>query len=227
MAMIDRIFRPSNIGKPGSFGMTERPYLIILFIALCLAGCEPAQQNHGEESGSTAPDLILERWPGEGVPVLAWQGPGDSLRVYPRPEEARSNRSPADGAGRIAAAAGQRLDWDRSVIRIEQPGQMEITEDCVISGFVYDPPQDGQLKGGRARDIYLPAGTLLEVICYAAEGFYIFRHQGEYIEMDTGQSCQRMLSEPQTEWWVRITGDGSIGWIPVDGSGVAVIDRRF
>lgn len=206
--------------------MTERPFLVILLAALSLMGCGPAEQEGIEEPGGTA--VILERWPGEGVPVLAWQGPGDSLEVHSQPGTASPARSAAARAGQITVATGQRLHWDRSVIRIEQPGRMEITEDCIISGFIYDPPDGGQLKGGRARDIYLPAGTLLEVICYAAEGFYIFRHQGEYIEMSIGQPCQQMLSEPQTRWWVRITEEGRpIGWIPVDEKRVAVVDRRF
>jgi|GEM_PF-1677991 len=205
--------------------MTERPSLVILLIILILIGCGSAEQERAEEAGDAA--LILERWPGEGVPVLAWQGPGDSLEVYPRPGDASPARSAAR-AGKIAVTAGQRLHWDRSVIRIEQPGQMKITEDCILNGFVYDPPRGGRLEAGRARDIYLPSGTLLEVICYAAEGFYIFRHQGEYIEMEVGRPCQQMLDRPQTRWWVQITENGRpIGWIPVDGDRVKVIDRRF
>ena len=202
--------------------MNDRRLAIIPLIALCLIGCGSAEreQKHkqGQEPGGV---LMLERWPGEGVPVLAWQGPGDSLEVYARPGAADAVRS-------IAVRKGQKLLWDRSLVRIEQPGQMEITGDCISSGFVYDPPEDGRLEGGRAREIYLPSGALLEVVCYAAEGFYIFRHQGEYIEMGVGQPCQRMLAEPQTRWWVRMIAEGQpMGWIRADEKRVAVVDRRF
>jgi hypothetical protein len=207
-------------------------FIPIVLITLTLIGCgdreQKGDQEPGEDPGGSALNLLTDRWPGEGVPVLGWQGPGDSLEIYSRP----GDTSPADpvsaGTGKIIVTAGQRLTWDRSAIRIEQPGQLEITEDCIVSGFVYDPPRGGRLESGRAREIYFPAGTFLDVICYAAEGYYILRHQGEYIEMGVEQPCQLMLSEPQTRWWVRITGDGRpVGWIPVDGNDVAVIDRRF
>ncbi len=199
--------------------------LISALLIGAMASCEKPGQNRRQDAPSL---LSIERWPGEGVPVLAWQGSGDSLEVYPLPETADTVRSAAVKVGRIAVTAGQKLLWDRSVILVEKPGQMEIVEDCIIAGFVYDAPDDGQLKGGRARQIYFSCGTILEVICYAAEGFYIFRHDGEYIEMDAGHRCQQMLAEPQTQWWVRITRDGSpAGWVPVDGTAVAVVERRF
>lgn len=208
--------------------MTARSYIPILLIALILAGCGTVEQKEEQEPEGGTLTLIIDRWPGEGVPLLAWQGPGDSLMIFARPGAASPAGPAPAGAEKIIVTAGQRLAWDRSAIRIEQPGRMKITEDCIVEGFVYDPPRGNRLESGRAREIYLPAGTFLEVICYAAEGFYIFRHQGEYIEMGVGLPCQRMLSEPRTRWWVRITGDGRpAGWIPVDGQRVAVVDRRF
>jgi len=206
--------------------MTGRRYFLILLMVLNVIGCGRGEQER--DDGLIGGNLILDRWPGEGVPVLAWQGSDDSLRVYSQPRGTDSTRAAAEAGRQIQVIPGQRLPWDRSVIRIEQPGKMEITEDCIVSGFVYDASEDGRLQGGRARDIYLPAGTILEVICYAAEGFYICRYQGEDIEMEAGRPCQRMLAEPQTRWWVRITEDGEpIGWVPVDTDRIAVIDRRF
>jgi len=199
--------------------MALRWHVLPLLISLCIIGCGSVEQ----EGRKPLSDGIrsIERWPGEGVPVLAWHGSGDSLEVYAHP----GTTSPA---GQIAVRDGQKLPWDRSLILVEKPGQMEIVEDCIIAGFVYDAPEDGQLKGGRARQIYLSCGTVLEVICYAAEGFYIFRHDGEFIEMGVGHSCQRMLAEPRTRWWVQITRDGNpAGWVPVDGTAVAVVERRF
>ena len=206
--------------------MTGRLYFVTLLMALNLIGCGPVEQEQGDEPGEA--HLIFDRWPGEGVPVLAWQGPGDSLKVYLQLGDTDSARAAARAGRQIPVTAGRKLLWDRSAIQIEQPGQMKITDDCIICGFVYDPPEGGRLHSGRARDIYLPSGTLLEVICYAAEGFYIFRHDGEFIEMGVGHSCQRMLAEPRTRWWVQITRDGNpAGWVPVDGTAVAVVERRF
>jgi hypothetical protein len=196
----------------------QRRTLISLLLMGAMACGARLDQNIPQEM--TSP-LVIYRWPEEGVPILAWIGSEDSLAVYPH----AGDESPTE---HLAVAYGQLLEWDSSLILIHRPGKAEILEDCVISGHVYDVLKNGNLLGGKSRELQFGSGTIVDVICYAAEGFYIFRQQDRYLELDATDQRLEILDQPLTEWWIRITADGKpIGWTLVDGDNVSVVDRRF
>jgi hypothetical protein len=196
----------------------QRRILISIFLMGTMACCGTFNQYHHQDAPSP---LLIRRWPEEGVPVLAWTGEGDSLALYSRP----GDDAPA---GYLAVAEDQPLTWDSSLILVHRPGKAEIPEDCVINGHVYDALENGNLLGGKSQELNFSSGTVLDVICYAAEGFYIFRQQDRYLELDATDQRLEILDQPLTEWWIRITADGKpIGWTLVDGDNVSVVDRRF
>ena len=184
---------------------------------LVMSGCV-SQEREKPDLGQ---QLTIQRWPGEGVPVIAWTGSETLMDVY-------ASAGDSTPAKNVTVAQNQRLEWDESLIVVHAPGEMNILKDCIINGFVYDSLEQGKLAGGRARQLNFSSGTKLEVVCYAAEGYYIFRHLGEYIEMEASHECQQMITLPQTEWWMRICKDSMpLGWVKVDGEDVSVVDRKF
>ncbi|MFC1683534.1 hypothetical protein ACFL0G_04965 [Candidatus Zixiibacteriota bacterium] len=193
--------------------------LMTLLITLCIVACGSEERvKHDQLSDQI---LSIERWPGEGVPVITWTGAETLMNVY----ESAGDSTPAKS---VTVAQNQRLEWDESLIKVRTPGRMEILEDCILEAFVYDSLVQGKLAGGRARQLNFSSGTILEVVCYAAEGYYIFRHLGEYIEMEATHECQRMITLPQTEWWVRVEESGRpAGWIRADNENITVVDRKF
>jgi hypothetical protein len=165
--------------------------------------------------------MAIERWPGEGIPVIAWTSPESLMAVYALP----GSDTPA---GYMVVEENQRLQWDKSLILAQKFGTLIILEPCSLSGQVYDRLQDNKLMGGKRVEFSFRPGTVLEVVCYAAEGDYIFHHQKKYLEMCGSHDYQQMLTKPQTQWWIRLKDieDRSL-WVRVDGKKVSVIDRNF
>lgn len=190
---------------------------ILISLVLPVICCGPDKPEQAPVDGPIA----IERWPGEGVPVIAWTGSEDSLPLCPQPGDEEPDSY-------LAVQEQPYLQWDKSLMVVKKLGKLEILEDCIISGYVYDSFEDNKLAKGKAREVNFSSGMILDVVCYAAEGYYIFRHLDKYIEMGSSHECQRMLAWPQTEWWVRITKDDKpIGWVRVDEEKVSVVDRRF
>jgi hypothetical protein len=189
--------------------------LIFLFLPLIYCGPDKPEQATIDEQ------LTIERWPEEGVPVIAWTGAAGSLPLYSQPGDERPEKY-------LAVRDQQRLSWDKSLMVVNKFGKLKILENCIITGYVYDSFEDNKLTVGKARELNFSSGTILDVVCYAAEGYYIFRHLDKYIEMGSSHEYQQMLSLPQTEWWVRIEKDKKpVGWVRVDEDKVSVVDRRF
>ena len=190
-------------------------FLILLVLAIICCGPDKPEQAKVEEK------IAIERWPGEGVPVIASTGSEDSLPLYSQPGDEKPD-------GHLPVQPHQHFHWDKSLIVVKKLGKLEILENCIIAGYVYDSFEDNKLAEGKARELNFSSGMILDVVCYAAEGYYIFRHLDKYIEMGSSHKCQRMLASPQTEWWVRITiDDKPVGWVRVDEERVSVVDRRF
>jgi hypothetical protein len=186
---------------------------------LCIICC--GSEDRAEQDRISDEFLSIERWPGEGLPIIAWTGAETMMHVY-------ASASDSVASDSIVVIHNENLEWDKSLIIIRKPGQMKISNDCIIDGFVYKSLEKGKFTGGRARQLNFSSGTILEVICYAAEGYYIFRLGDEYIEMESSHECQELLTLPETEWWVRICKDSKpLGWIRADQEDITVVDRRF
>ena len=197
--------------------MSRHSIVILILLLLLFICCGPDKPEQANVSGQ----ITIERWPQEGIPVIAWTGSEDSLSLYSHPGDEKPD-------SRIAVQQHQHLHWDKSLMVVKKLGKLEILEDCIITGFVYDSFEDNKLAVGKTRELNFSSGMILDVVCYAAEGYYIFRHQDKYIETGSSRECQQMLALPQTEWWVRIEKDDEpIGWVRVDEEKVSVVDRRF
>ncbi len=185
--------------------------LIPVLAFLATGGCAKSDQKG---------PVVIERWPGEGAPVIAWTGLADSLPLYSQPGAEKPKKY-------LAVKQDQRLPWDRSLMLIKKMGQMEITEHCTMEACVYHAVDDHKLTAGKAATFTFSPGTILEVACYAAEGDYIFHYENRFMEMNGSRACQRMLIPPQTQWWVRLRRSNKVlGWIIVDGEMIAVVDRK-
>lgn len=171
--------------------------------------------------GKKVPQIVIERWPHEGVPVIAWTSSGNSLALYSHPGDEKP-------VSFLAVKKNQRLQWDRSLILVKKLGKLKFLEDCVMSTFVYDSLQDHKLVGGKPKEIDFSADTVLDVVCSASEGDYIFLYLDRFVEMSGSNGCQQMLTKPQTQWWVRLKRNGRpLGWVKVDGEKLTVVERRF
>jgi len=187
---------------------------ILLVLMICCGPDKPEQPSLDQP-------IAIERWPEEGIPVIAWVGEEDSMAVYRHPGDELAAR-------RIAVAKNQKLPWNKSLILVQKLGKLRILEDCIISGFVYDALENNKLVRGKPRQLSFAVDTILDVVCPAAEGDYIFLYQDQYVEMSGSMDYGQIVAMPQTAWWVRLKEmEGPSLWVQVDGKEVAVIDRNF
>lgn len=195
----------------------QRSILASLLFIVSMTCCGPGKP----EQASLDQEIAIERWPEEGVPIIAWADSGNALPLYSQPGADKP-------ANYLAVQKDQQLQWDKSLILVKKLGKLKILKNCVMSGFIYDSLQDHKLLGGKPKEINFSADTILDVVCYAAEGDYIFHYQNKYVEMSGSNDCQQMIVLPQTEWWVRLRRNTRhLGWVKVDGQKVSVVDRRF
>jgi hypothetical protein len=202
--------------------MLRRNVLIVILLLLPIICCHRAQRDRPKAVSEQPREAIaIERWPQEGTPVIAWTGSGDSMAVFSQPGE----QEPADY---LPVKGNQQLRWDKSLILVHKLGKLMILEACTISGHVYDALRDNKLLGGKTREYTFRPGTVLDVVCYASEGDYIFHYQGKYVQMSGSHDCQQIMTIPQMDWWVRLEDiNGHSWWVQVDDKTVSVIDRRF
>jgi hypothetical protein len=193
--------------------------LIPVILIIAMTCCGRPKQNGAQQAAQWP--IVIQRWPGEGVPIIAWTGTNSSLALFAEPGESRPS-------SHLAVERNQQLAWDRSLILVNSFGQMKILQDCVISGFVYDSFENNTFGRGKAKELNFSSGTILDVVCYTAEGNYIFYYLDDYIEMSGSSDDQHMLFLPETQWWVRVEENGRpVGWIRADGEKITVVDRKF
>lgn len=202
--------------------MSRRNVFMVILLSLPIIWCQKAERGQPQAVSDRPEQVIaIERWPEEGIPVIAWTGPGDSMAVYSQAGEEEPGEY-------IPVKKNQQLRWDKSMILVHKLGQLTILEPCTISGHVYDGLKEGKLIGGQAREYAFRPGTVLDIVCYAAEGDYIFRYQGKYVQMSGSRDCQQIMTIPQAHWWVRLERvGGQSWWILVDGKEVSVVERKF
>jgi len=192
--------------------MLRRGFFVLIIFVISMMCC-----SKGKQKG----EIAIEGWPGEGIPVIAWTGSENSLALFSDP----GDKQPS---GYLAVQKDQHLQWDRSLILVKKLGRLKILEDCIMTGYIYDSIENEKLVGGKTGGINLSSGTILDVVCYAAEGDYIFRYQKKYVETSASLECQQLLLAPRTQWWIRLIRNGRhLGWVKVDAEKIAVVDRKF
>lgn len=202
--------------------MSRRSVSIVILLFLPIICCQKTERGQPQAVSDQPQEVIaIERWPEEGTPVIAWTCRGDSMAVY-------SQAGDEEPGSYIPVKKNQQLRWDKSMILVHKLGKLIILEPCTIGAQVYDDLKEGKLTGGQAREYAFRPGTVLDIVCYAAEGDYIFRYQGKYVQMSGSRNCQQIMTIPQAYWWIRLEEiDGRSWWVQVDDKDVSVIDRHF
>ena len=195
------------------------------------AASEADSASEAEPRGdlpSPAPAFQTALWPGEGRPVLAASDTVLRLRSSPSDTGRVSER--------VDAMRGEEIAFSETVYRTARPGAFVVLREHVLAGRSF-----GRVRA-LARDTYysteaprrewtLARGDTLALLQHRAEGTCFVQVRDSVVEADpcpTGSpDAARLLSEPVTEWWVRVDRpDGRAGWIRV-GDGVSETDRRF
>jgi len=68
------------------------------------------------EQASLDQEIAIERWPKEGVPIIAWTGSENLMVVYSNPGDDLP-------AGHIAVGKDQHLQWDKHSVWVKVDGQ--------------------------------------------------------------------------------------------------------
>ncbi len=163
----------------------------------------------------SAPVFETETWPGEGRPQFQAVTHEIVIREMPSSESKVIKRLPVK--------KGQRIAFDSTRFRTVQPGRIEALSATSVSGRVLGNTRlltrDEYYKGQFPRDaIAVNAGDGFGYLQYRAEGTCFVRIAERTID---AKPCPihdtrtfRVISEPKTEWWIRVLVDGEpIGWL--------------
>jgi len=166
-------------------------------------------------------------WPGEGRPRFAAKTSVLVLRRDPH------RQSPV--AARVSTKPGASLEFDDTRYRTVRPGEVVAVADGVLQARNFRRisflSADDYYRNAPLQDIPYQKGTSFEYLQYRAEGNCFVRLDGEIIETDICATLDdkfRLLSEPITEWWVRVVIFGKPkGWLLIDETTVQFLDRQF
>lgn len=167
--------------------------------------------------------FVYEGWPGEGRPVLT---------VTREIGIALADRPGGPGGAPCTVARGETLDFERSVVRTERPGEVTLDAPHPV------PPGStnfGAVSGLSREQQYAaaPAGVVpaelrpdqrIEHLAYRAEGTCYYRVEREVL----GTMCfHDAAQDAATSWWVRTTCGGEAGWLRVDTLNGVEIGRQL
>lgn len=168
-------------------------------------------------------------WPGEGRPVV--QSVASELELREQPFGS------AKPLLKVAAAPGQRLQFDETRFRTTRPGQLQALGATTVTGR-----RLGARRALSRTDYYsgkfppatvkLNAGDTVEYLQYRAEGTCFVRIAGVVFDANPCPRENRdefqLLSEPAVEWWVRLVSDDKpMGWLLLTDKTAKVVDREF
>lgn len=171
-------------------------------------------------------EFSTDVWPGEGRPVLeVTSGP---LTLFDDPDSRSQSRA-------ISAVKGTRIEFTDSYYCTQSTGVLRILTALSVAGRKF-----GQQSHFTKSEYYSPfepaelefrSGDLVTIMQYRAEGYCFVRWGGELFEVDLctfiGQKTVEVVDEPITEWWVKLSIDGAVGWALVDQIDLQVVGRTF
>lgn len=228
--MRDSVRSSSRSPKLAVLGVTAS----LLFAAF---GCgSPPPQDSDEDEAEPerldprgpGPSFQTALWPGEGRPLLV---ASDTLLLL------RSSPSDTSRASdRLTPTRGAEVPFGETVYRTVRPGALLVLREHTLTGRSFGPvtaiARDTYYSGEIPRDEWtLAPGDTLALLQHRAEGSCFVRIDDSVVEADPCPTvfpdAVRLLSEPVTEWWVRVdTPEGPSGWARV-GDGVRETDRVF
>jgi hypothetical protein len=168
-------------------------------------------------------------WPGEGRPVV--QSVASVLELREQPFGS------AKIVLKLAAAPGQRLQFDETRFRTTRPGHLQAVVATTVTGR-----RLGAIRALSRADYYsgkfpdaaikLNAGDAVEYLQYRAEGTCFVRIDGVVIDSDPcphdGRDGFRLVTDPELEWWIRLVSDDRpLGWLLLTDKTAKVVDREF
>lgn len=166
--------------------------------------------------------------PGEGRPRLRPTGPIE-VRQHPELKHLVS--------AKVNLPLNRDLEYDETIFRTVVPGEIRVRAATSVSGRQLGPisrlPREEYYRGRYPRGtVAVTADSRVEYLQYRAEGTCFVRIDGQVIDSDECPALDKeaftVVSEPRTEWWVRVVNDGKpVGWVLVDERRVKVVGRSF
>lgn len=197
--------------------------LLLFFSWTSPAAPQQKPDEKAEEKHSRIPVLMINRWPGEGIPVIQTGEKTERLLI-------RSDLADPNSGREARVPSSEKLDWDDTRILILEKGEYEVEsstpqELTLVSGI----DDQGRLHYESKGTLALSAGERINVLCYIAEGFYLFERNGQLFEMfAVAEDAGRFLREPEVEWWIHIKQPEQLsGWVLVDGEDIRITERTF
>jgi hypothetical protein len=166
--------------------------------------------------------------PGEGRPRLRPTGPIE-VRQHPELKHLVS--------AKLNVPLNRDLEYDETIFRTVVPGEIRVRAETSVSGRQLGPisrlSREEYYRGRYPRGtVAVTRDSRVEYLQYRAEGTCFVRIDGEVIDADDCPALDNeaftVVSEPRTEWWVRIRNDAKpLGWVLVDERRVKVVGRSF
>jgi len=181
-------------------------------------------------AGVSHPEPVFESgiWPGEGIPVVT--ATSDSLVLR------RAPRLGAEIVARLTVQPGTELPYDSTRFQTIVPGELTVRAVATLHGrwfgnITYLPRSRYYSNQGRDTSIVIEPGADIQYLQYRAEGTCFVRLNGHIIDagycptVDT--AAYRLERQPVTHWWIYVRAPGGSGWLRLEETVAAVVDRRF
>lgn len=161
-----------------------------------------------------------ELWPGEGIPVFTAKS-NLTLSIH-----SKADRS-SNAVSSFNVKKGQKLHYDKTIYKNVKPGKVLVLKPFKIAGRNFG--QISRLSREKYYDEKVPYGPMeiskndeISYLQYRAEGHCFISKGTDVLELDycpwidPSEKGFRVVSEPENEWWVRVTENKKpIGWVQV------------
>ena len=172
-------------------------------------------------------EFSSELWPGEGRPVF--KTTSQILKVFDSPQSAAV---PLE----LSIEVGSKIEFTETFYCTVATGEIRTTDAVDFEGRVIEDVGHLTAKqyysaGPSLVTFRLEEGSNVEYVQYRAEGSCFVRIDGALIEANIcthidGHAVE-LVREPKTEWWIKITLEGSTGWVLYETSKVRIAKREF
>ncbi len=170
----------------------------------------------------------VELWPGEGRPQFQAEATELVIRELPS-MSARIVR-------RLGVTRGQQIAFDETRYRTTESGRLQVLAAANVTGRVLGTirllTRDAYYRGQFPRQsMALKEGDIVEYLQYRAEGTCFVRIADQVIDTDRCPAevdrIFRVVTQPKTEWWIRVVLDRPVGWVMVDEKALKQSGRSF